>query len=78
VAARLARAFVEISKLSPPQQEEMAAWLLAELGDEGQCAASFTKSQSKLDALADEALDSMRSTPASGSRRCSPCARSPR
>ncbi len=56
MTALLERALAEISKLPPPQQEEVAAWLLAELGDEGQWAASFARSQSMLDALADEAL----------------------
>lgn len=56
VTALLEKALAEVSKLPPPQQEEVAAWLLAELTDEGQWASSFAKSQPTLDALADEAL----------------------
>jgi hypothetical protein len=56
VTALLEKALAEISKLPPPQQEEVAAWLLAELTDEGHWASSFAKSQSTLDTLADEAL----------------------
>jgi hypothetical protein len=56
VTALLEKALAEISKLPPPQQEEVAAWLLAELAGEEHCASSFAKSQPTLDALADEAL----------------------
>lgn len=56
MTALLEKALAEISKLPPPQQEEVAAWLLAELTDEGHWASSFAKSQSTLDTLADEAL----------------------
>ena len=56
MTALLEKALAEISKLPPPQQEEVAAWLLAELTDEGHWASSFAKSQPTLDALADEAL----------------------
>lgn len=56
MTALLEKALAEISKLPPPQQEEVAAWLLAELTDEGHWASSFAKSQSTLDELADEAL----------------------
>ncbi len=56
MTALLEKALAELSKLPPPQQEEVAAWLLAELGDEGQWATSFAKSQATLDSLADEAL----------------------
>ena len=56
MTALLEKALAEISKLPPPQQEEVAAWLLAELTDEGHWASSFAKSQSTLDKLADEAL----------------------
>lgn len=56
MTALLEKALAEISKLPPPQQEEVAAWLLAELTDEGQWATSFAKSQPALEALAEEAL----------------------
>jgi hypothetical protein len=61
VTALLERALAEISKLPPPQQEEVAAWLLAELEDEGRWAVSIAKSQATLDSLADEALAEHRS-----------------
>ncbi len=61
MTALLEKALAEISKLPAPQQEEVAAWLLAELTDEGQWAASFAKSQPTLEALADEALSEHRS-----------------
>lgn len=56
MTALLEKALAEISKLPPPQQEEVAAWLLAELTDEGHWASSFASSQGTLDSLADEAL----------------------
>ena len=56
VTALLEKALAEISKLPPPQREEVATWLLAELTDEGHWASSFARSQPTLDTLADEAL----------------------
>ncbi len=56
MTALLEKALAEISKLPPPQQEEVATWLLAELTDEGQWASSFAKSEPTLERLADEAL----------------------
>ena len=56
MTALLEKALAEISKLPPPEQEQIAAWLLAELSDEGGWAASFARSQDTLGALADEAL----------------------
>ncbi len=56
MTALLEKALADISKLPPPQQEEVAAWLLAELGDEGLWATSYAKSQATLDSLADVAL----------------------
>lgn len=56
MTALLERALAEISKLPPPRQEEVAAWLLAELEDEARWASSLASSPGTLDALADEAL----------------------
>ena len=50
------RALAQLSKLPPPKQDEVAAWLLAEFEDEGRWAAAFEDSQGTLEALADEAL----------------------
>jgi hypothetical protein len=56
VTALLEKALAEIAKLPPPQQEEVASWLLAELDDEARWAASFLRSRSTLERLADSAL----------------------
>jgi len=56
MTALLEKALAEISKLPPPQQEEVASWLLAELEDEARWAESFSRSSSTLERLADAAL----------------------
>ena len=61
MTALLEKALAEISKLPPPQQEEVALWLLAELEDEARWAESFSRSGSTLEHLADAALDEHRS-----------------
>ncbi len=52
----LERALSQVSKLPPSQQEEIAAWILAELEDEGSWGRSFSSSQGILESLADKAL----------------------
>jgi hypothetical protein len=61
MTALLEKALTEISKLPPPQQEEVASWLLAELEDEARWAESFSRSSSPLERLADAALAEQRS-----------------
>ena len=61
MTALLEKALAEISKLPPPQQEEVASWLLAELEDEARWAESFSRSSSTLERLADAALAEHRS-----------------
>ena len=56
VTGMLERALAQLPKLPPPQQDEVAAWLLAEFEDEGRWAAALEDSQGTLEALADEAL----------------------
>ena len=51
----LERAFAEASKLPPSEQEAFAAFLLAELKDEGAWDRRFAKSQSALAKLAAKA-----------------------
>ena len=46
----------KLSKLSPERQDELAAWLLAEMEDEARWDKSFAESQDALEKLADEAL----------------------
>ncbi len=53
-------ALTKLSKLPPDQQDELAAWLLAEMKDEARWAKSFAESQDALAKLADEALDEHR------------------
>lgn len=60
MTALLERALAEISKLPPPQQEEVASWLLAELEDEARWADSSSRSRSTLERLADTALAEQR------------------
>jgi hypothetical protein len=60
MTALLEKALAEISKLPPPQQEEIASWLLAELEDEARWAGSFSRSRSTLERLADAALAEQR------------------
>ncbi len=47
----------KLSKLSPERQDELAAWLLAEMEDEARWDTSFVESQDALEKLADEALE---------------------
>ncbi len=47
----------KLSKLSPERQDELAAWLLAEIKDEARWDKSFAESQDALERLADEALE---------------------
>ena len=61
MTALLEKALAEISKLPPPQQEEVASWLLAELEDEAHWTESFSRSHSTLERLADMALVEHRS-----------------
>lgn len=53
---RLQDTFDRISKLTPEQQEEFAAFIAAELVDEERWADLLARSQDQLAALADEAL----------------------
>ncbi len=50
----------KLSKLPPDQQDELAAWLLAEMEDEARWDKSFAESQDALAKLADEALEEHR------------------
>ena len=56
----LKEVLAKLSKLSPDRQDELAAWLLAEMEDEARWAKSFAESQDALAKLADEALDEHR------------------
>ncbi len=47
----------KLSKLSPERQDELAAWLLAEIKDEARWDKSFAESQDALERLANEALE---------------------
>ena len=47
----------KLSKLSPERQDELAAWLLAEMEDEARWDKSFAESQDALEKLANEALE---------------------
>ncbi len=47
----------KLSKLSPARQDELAAWLLAEMEDEARWDKSFAESQDALEKLANEALE---------------------
>ncbi len=47
----------KLSKLSPERQDELAAWLLAEMEDEARWDKSFAESQNALEKLANEALE---------------------
>ncbi len=47
----------KLSKLSPERQDELAAWLLAEMEDEARWDKSFAESQDALERLANEALE---------------------
>lgn len=52
----LQQAFAEAAKLSPAEQDVLAAWLLAELGVETEFDRAIDASADKLRVLADEAL----------------------
>ncbi len=56
----LKEVLAKLSKLPPDQQDELAAWLLAEMEDEARWAKSFAESQDALAKLADEALEEHR------------------
>ncbi len=53
----LKEVLAKLSKLSPEQQDELAAWLLAEMEDEARWDKSFAESQDALEKLANEALE---------------------
>jgi CRISPR/Cas system-associated protein Csm6 len=53
----LKEVLAKLSKLSPERQDELAAWLLAEMEDEARWDKSFAESQDALEKLADEALE---------------------
>ncbi len=53
----LKEVLAKLSKLSPERQDELAAWLLAEMEDEARWDKSFVESQDALEKLADEALE---------------------
>jgi CRISPR/Cas system-associated protein Csm6 len=53
----LKEVLAKLSKLPPEQQDELAAWLLAEMEDEARWDKSFAESQDALEKLADEALE---------------------
>ncbi len=53
----LKEVLAKLSKLSPERQDELAAWLLAEMEDEARWDKSFAESQDMLEKLADEALE---------------------
>ena len=50
----------KLSKLSPERQDELAAWLLAEMEDEARWDKAFAESQDALEKLANEALEEHR------------------
>jgi hypothetical protein len=52
----LSKAFDEAAKLSEPDQNVFANWILAELASEQRWAKAFEKSQDQLSQLAEEAL----------------------
>ena len=56
----LKEVLAKLSKLSPERQDEIAAWLLAEMEDEARWDKSFAESQDALAKLADEALEEFR------------------
>ena len=56
----LKEVMAKLSKLSPARQDELAAWLLAEMEDEARWDKSFAESQDALAKLADEALEEFR------------------
>jgi hypothetical protein len=56
----LKEVLAKLSKLPPAQQDELAAWLLAEMEDEARWDKSFAESQDALAKLADDALEEHR------------------
>ena len=56
----LKEVLAKLSKLSPERQDELAAWLLAEMEDEARWDKSFAESQDALEKLAQEALEEFR------------------
>ncbi len=56
----LKEVLAKLSKLSPERQDELAAWLLAEIEDEARWDKSFAESQDALEKLANEALEEHR------------------
>ena len=52
----LEKAFAEVEKLSPDQQDTFAQWILDELASERRWDKAFARSQDKLGKLADQAL----------------------
>ncbi len=56
----LKEVLAKLSKFSPERQDELAAWLLAEMADEARWDKSFAESQDALEKLADEALEEYR------------------
>ena len=56
----LKEVMAKLSKLSPARQDELAAWLLAEMEDGARWDKSFAESQDALAKLADEALEEFR------------------
>jgi hypothetical protein len=53
----LAKAFQEASKLTEPEQNALAKWVLEELEAERKWDETFARSEEVLDKLADEALN---------------------
>jgi hypothetical protein len=56
----LEKALTEVAKLPPPEQDALAAILLAELASEQRWTESFARSQDALAKLAEEALTEYR------------------
>lgn len=52
----LDKAFAEVAKLSEPEQDALAGWILEELASERRWEQAFAGSHSVLQKLADEAL----------------------
>jgi hypothetical protein len=52
----LERALAEVAKLPPPEQDQMAEWLLTELHSEQRWTSAFDSSAGLLASFADEAL----------------------
>jgi hypothetical protein len=52
----LERALAEVAKLPPPEQDQVAEWLLTELHSEQRWASAFDSSAGLLESLADEAI----------------------